>query len=436
MKNINNFPLILQKLLQKVGEQHTRQSSADSSGCSSGHESVTSSLTSESHVSSDSGADVDPIAVSPNKLLELPTAWNPTNLRQRNVGTTRPGGPTDSARWDPYMKVAKPEEPTLADSLSIARSTPNLTETTGSTTSQHTWSSTGYMSMPSSEEISNNPSPVPQKENTNLGGYSVVSMMPSPGYTSEEETGKTTVSTTNTKPSNPYVSLASLEQKPKVKNTIVPLPDLDDITFPEIEESSNMDSFSDKMPKDYVQSAFVDFAEKPEVSFAPTLLTDSCSNPLVSTSPPASTHLTPDTSSKPYVSHASISTFMNPSRIATGTDDLSSKPYVTLDSAPNSLFQMLQQQRIKSDLETMVPEMETTDMEIDVSEEEDSSNYTICWQPKPEDEIKTEDKSKSRGYVMIAENPKLENQLVGKQQSNPQSEEQYSQVTIAPSTMQ
>lgn len=432
-KNIQQISLFLQKLLQKVGEQHTRQSSADSSGCSSGHESVTSSLTSESHVSSDSGADVDPIAVSPNKLLELPAAWNPTSLRQRNVGTARPGGTADSARWDPYMKAAKTGEPIIADTLSIARSTPNLSDSTGSTTSQHTWSSTGYMSMPSSEEISNNPSPIPQKESTNLGGYSVVSMMPPPGYTSEEDSGKKTISATDAKPSNPYVSLASLEQKTKAITTIVPLPDFDDITFPEMEESSNLDTFSDKVPKDYVQSAFVDYPEKPQVSFAPTLLSDSCSSPLVSTSP-ATTHLTPDTSSKPYVSHASIPNFMNPPRVATGTDDLSSKPYVTLDSTPNSIFQMLQQQRIKADLDTTVPEVDTSDLEIDVSEEEDSSNYTICWKPKPEDEAKTEDKS--RGYVMMAENPKLENQLLGKQKSSPQSEEQYSQVTIAPGTMQ
>lgn len=58
-----------------MGEQHIRQSSADSSGCSSGQESVTSSLTSDSQVSSDSGTEIDPMPVSPNKLLETLPAW-------------------------------------------------------------------------------------------------------------------------------------------------------------------------------------------------------------------------------------------------------------------------------------------------------------------------------------------------------------------------
>ena len=433
-------------MLQKAGEQHTRQSSADSSGCSSGQESVTSSLTSNSHVSSDSGADVDPIAVSPNKLLEIATAWSPTSLRQRNVGNVRPGGTTDSARWDPYVKVAKTGEPILAETLSIARSTPNLTDTTGSTTSQHTWSSTGYMSMPSSEEVSNNPSPLPNKENPNLGCYSVVGVVPDPIRSkSEENTGRNeslVVSTTESKSSNPYVSLASLEHKPKGITVTESLPDFEDITFPE--ESSNIESLSDKVSKPYVQSGFVDIAEKPKVSIAPTLVAESCSKPLVSTvtSIPVTTHLPPDTSSKPYVAVSSIPEITKQPRVASSAAEIASKPYIPIESASSSVFQMLQQQRSKSDFNNLVPEMEDCDVEVIGSEEDDFSTFSLCWQPKPsEDEFKTEVKSKSRGYVTMSENPKLEqpvaqNQRFGKQQTNTQSEEQYSKVTLAPGTMQ
>lgn len=424
--------------MQKFAEQHTRQSSADSSGCSSGQESVTSSLTSDSHVSSDSGADVDPIAVSPNKLLEIPTSWNPTSLRQRNVGNVRPVGVTDTSRWDSYVKVSKSGDPSLTETLSIARSTPNLSESTSSTTSHHTWSSTGYMSMPSSEEISNNPSPVPHKDMKNLG-YSVVGM--NPKLENFEENKSQVISTIDVKPtSNPYVSLASLEQKPKGLHTIDPLLQLEDITFPEIEESSNLESFSDKISKPYVQSGFIEVDEKPKVPFKSTLLTNVVSKPIVSstTNSPTAVHFS-DISSKPYVTVASISDLRNSAKISE-----TSKPYVSLDSPSNSVFQMLQQQqqqRNKSDTRNCTPQTEINDYEVVANEEENSSNITLCWEPKSSEESKTEEKPKHLGYVTISENskieqPTLQSQRFSKQQNSTQSDEQYSKVTLAPNTMQ
>jgi hypothetical protein len=143
---------LFQKLLQKSGEQHTRQSSADSSGCSSGQESVTSSLTSDSQVSSDSGAEVDPVV--PKKLALDATAtaapaWESSSLRQRNVaGVTKPNLEAVASRWEPYVKVPKGSNELMpatmpADTLSLVRSTPNLSDNIGYAISQQTWSSTG-----------------------------------------------------------------------------------------------------------------------------------------------------------------------------------------------------------------------------------------------------------------------------------------------------
>lgn len=416
------FFFLKQKLLQKFAEQHTRQSSADSSGCSSGQESVTSSLTSDSHVSSDSGADVDPIAVSPNKLLEIPTSWNPTSLRQRNVGNARPGGFIDSARWDSYVKVTKSGDSSSTDTQSIARSTPNLSDSTSSTASQHTWSSTGYMSMPSSEEISNNPSPVPHKDVKNLG-YSVVGMKP------EDKTQ--VISTIDVKPtSNPYVSLASLEQKPlnKLLNPMDPLLELEDIAFPEIEESTNIESFTDKLSKPYVQSAFTEVNEKPSF-ITPTMLTNIKTSVSSITNSPTAVHFT-DISSKPYVTVASISDLRNSPKLSEAA-----KPYVSLDSPSNTVFQMLQQQKVNSDLRT-IPQIEINDFEV-IGSEEKSPKLVHCWER--DGELKAEEKPKSLGYVTISESieqPTLQSQRFSKPQNITQSEEQYSKVTLAPSTMQ
>lgn len=390
------------KLLQKVGEQHTRQLSADSSGCSSGQESVTSSLTSDSNVTTDSGAEVDPVPVSPNKLLESPP-WELSSLRQRNVGTTKPAATTDSARWDLYVKVTKPDEPILTDTLSLARSPSNLTDSAGYTTSQQTWSSTGYISMPSSEELSSNPSPVP-KENLNVGGYSVVGVVPKSTRSKSDDNTDLTESMisnlisvkTEAKSSNPYVTLASLDQQPKDRMAIDSLGDLDDFTFIEPISKPNLDnlapfSISDKISKPYVQTGLMDSLKQPflpstlmdstksnatKVTFAPTspLTTESSNKSLVSTFP-SSTMLTQsstDTLSKPYVAVTTpvldavnkapyiSTTVLDGSQnsyvpVSTASDIATNKPYVLA----TSVFQMLQQQREKSD--TPIPDIDDDD---------------------------------------------------------------------------
>ncbi|XP_076178162.1 cytokine receptor domeless [Ptiloglossa arizonensis] len=476
------------KLLQKVGEQHIRQSSADSSGCSCGQESVTSSLTSDSQVSSDSGTEIDPMPVSPNKLLETLPAWESSSLRQRNVGITRPGFTTEATRWEPYVKVAKSGEPIIGDTLSLARSTPNLTDSTGCTTSQHTRSSNGYISMPSSEELSSNPSPVP-KETSTAGGYSVIGSVQKSVKSKSEDDSDLTESTADTlipikaesKPTNPYITLASLEQKQKDKKTIDALRDLDDLTFTESNkaklESLIPFSASDKTSKPYVQTGLIDSLKKPftlsgidggrsttmSTPFASTSLTDSCNKPFVSSfASPTSLPSTLDSSSKPYVSVSSIPEVSKKSNfqpavsessqksvtLQTSTTD-GSKPYVLA----SSVFQMLQQQQIGK------PEVSISEVMEDRSDEDATTTYPLCWQTggtKPNSKLDVEKPiitaKQSTGYVTIAENPKLDQHRSSTvsspyvqherfekplpQNTTGQSDEQYSKVTVVPSTIQ
>ncbi|XP_066996548.1 cytokine receptor [Anabrus simplex] len=134
-------------LLQKKEERHGRNPSGASSGCSSGHESVSSSLTSGTHISSDSGTEVDQRPSSPGGVFEDPSPWERVSLRQRNVSVLRQVG-------DQYVKMTKGAD-------SVARSTPNLTDLDGLSTGGSggtysclgAWPSTGYISMPSSEEV-------------------------------------------------------------------------------------------------------------------------------------------------------------------------------------------------------------------------------------------------------------------------------------------
>ncbi|XP_069693403.1 cytokine receptor isoform X2 [Periplaneta americana] len=159
----SNAPADEERLLQKKEERHGRNPSGDSSGCSSGHESVSSSLTSGTQFSSDSGTEVDQHPPSPDGVFPDSPTWESSSLRQRNVGSLRPEGSSDGSRWDPYVKMGKGGG--SGGSGSVARSTPNLTDLEGlgvgvgpggpgtGYTCLGTWSSTGYISMPSSEEM-------------------------------------------------------------------------------------------------------------------------------------------------------------------------------------------------------------------------------------------------------------------------------------------
>ncbi|CAL7946416.1 unnamed protein product [Xylocopa violacea] len=470
------------KLLQKVGEQHIRQSSADSSGCSTGQESVTSSLTSDSQVSSDSGTEIDPMPVSPNKLLDTLPAWESSSLRQRNVGITRPGFTAETARWDSYVKVTKSGEPIMGDTLSLARSTPNLTDSTGYTTSQHTWSSTGYISMPSSEELSSNPSPVP-KEIATAGGYSIIGTVPKSVKSKSEDVDSDLMESTAStlipiKSTNPYISLAALEQKQKDKKTIDSLRDLDELTFTESNKPTKLESLtpfstSENISKPYVQTGLIDSLKKPftlssvdstrsttmSTPFAATSLTDSCNKPFVSSfASPTTLASTLDSSSKPYVSVSSIPEISKKSNLQTATLDPSQKTSVpqtsTIDGSQpyvlaSSVFQMLQQQqRVK-------PETPVAEAEDDETGEDTTTTYPLCWQastkPSPKSDVEKPIivTKQSTGYVTIAENPKLDQHRTSTpyvqherfekplpQTATGQSDEQYSKVTVVPSTIQ
>lgn len=128
--------------------------------------------------------------VSPDKLLETLSNWESSSasLRQRSVLR---GPETMSRCWESYVPV-KTADPNLNEILSLARSTPNLTDSTGYTTSPQTWPSTGYISMLSSEDLSGNPSPPTSRGNTVLnasGCYSVVGMVAKPTRAPSEEDG-------------------------------------------------------------------------------------------------------------------------------------------------------------------------------------------------------------------------------------------------------
>ncbi|XP_043487260.1 uncharacterized protein LOC122514466 [Polistes fuscatus] len=471
------------KLLQKGGEQHIRQSSADSSGCSSGQESVTSSLTSNSRVSSDSGTEIDPIPITPNKLLETLPVWEgSSSLRQRNISVTRPALVTETARWDSY--VAKSAEPIIGDTSSLARSTPNLTDTTGYTTSQHTWSSTGYISMPSSEELSSNPSLVP-KEPFNANSF-ITNEGASKPMISESEENAEMIETVSNKPEkkliNPYTALAYLEQIEKDKKVTDSFRDIDNMEFTERNKLTSETimplTISDKTYKPYVQTGIIDMLRQPlnmsntdpkrsttSTSFATTSLTDSCNKPFVSSfvNPTTITQNLIDSSSKSYVAVASVSEIIKKSNTAISslnsskkscapctTTDGTSKPYVLA----TSVLQMLQRQKEKT---------ETPKSEIHENKNDDSlASFPIYWRSsenlKPSKELGTDkmilETNKSSGYVTIAENPKLDQQIVPSTTSTsyiqhdrfnkplPQntvgqsSDEQYCKVTVVPSTMQ
>ncbi|KAJ9579351.1 hypothetical protein L9F63_024541 [Diploptera punctata] len=197
-------------LLQKKEERHGRNPSGDSSGCSSGHESVSSSLTSGTQCSSDSGTEVDQHPPSPDGVFADSPTWESSSLRQRNVSSSRPDG-TDASRWDPYVKMGK--NGGNGGTGSVARSTPNLTELegmgvgTGGYTCLGTWSSTGYISMPSSEEMGSTGGVL-----ATTGGYCRVGLdgQPTDGQNSQQPVAQ---------PNKGYVSLASMIDTSSAQST-------------------------------------------------------------------------------------------------------------------------------------------------------------------------------------------------------------------------
>jgi len=517
------YTFISQKLLQKVNEQHIRQSSADSSGCSSGQESVTSSLTAESQVSSDSGTEVDPVPVSSEKLLEDTSPSWETNkrLRQRNISITQESdiAKTGSHCWNSYVKMTKSGEPILGETASLARSTPNLTDNTGYTTSPHTWSSTGYISMPSSEELSSNPSPVPRENaNTNniAGRYCVIGTKP------EDDNGLGVISDSNdeandaliptkremTSVTNPYVSVASLEQKQKEKekeNQQSAMSNFRDLneqlnSFVDTGNKFNLNTLaphftaSDKTTtrqEPYVQTGLIETykvlaspnlveqsAAKSDipVSFASMSLTDSCNKSFVSplvTSITASSSL-PDTSvntsTKANIAVSQIAELPQPSTYIAGSKEslspkkLHSSSHVPTSSEDSStsyvfaspVYQILQRQhqykrqkqqnQEQQQQQNQEQQQQQKEPPASVTEErKDDKDEALCpvlscqtggMESGREAAIRlnsakmpiiTRQKS---GYVTIVENPDAASSTTA------QSDEQYSKMTVVPSTVQ
>ncbi|XP_043283001.1 uncharacterized protein dome isoform X2 [Venturia canescens] len=481
------------KLLQKVGEQHIRQSSVDSSGCSSGQESVTSSLTSDSHVSSDSGADVDPRVNPPsaNKLLETAPSWESSSLRQRNVGTSRPlGASNESPRWDSYVKVAKGGEPVLDDTLSLARSTPNLTDSTGGyTASPHAWSSTGYISMPSSEELSSNPSPVP-KETTGsqpvTGGYSVVGVVPKPILRTKNDDRSSDVTDTmivkpiDSKGAIPYVSLASLEQSTKSKATkpgVRDLDDLDDLSFIEPDNLEPITVLDSSVSKPYVQTGLLDTLKKPPFIGLPnqdalkqtdggmkkpfvssfTNVKDSkLKNPEKVSKAPVGVGWMPELVTNPSSSSAIGTRGTDTSNTLGGAGTPSSKPYVTaadlrlLQQCDNNKELMLTRDIDETAKKNLTPGYSLWQNDT-ITEETESATL--------DSNVEKLTNKRSPSYVIVGENPRTEPQqtptsnsgyvqhqrfekqptqprVVGATSTPTSTDERYSKVSVAPNAVQ
>lgn len=444
-------------------------------------------------MSNDSGTDMASDPASPDKLLESLPSWESKRMRQRNVGNAQS---TENAQWESYVKVAKSGEPVLGETLSLTRSTPNLTESAGCTTSQHTWSSTGYISMPSSEEASSNPSPVP-RENLFVGGvpgittanYSVVGSMPkSTQLKPEDSIGNRTTATVGdalitlqaetARSSKPYIAFSALDKKLKKPKHATDSLDLDELTFtepdkcnnPDVQAPSQFDPDSDKISKPYVQTGLIDTLEKqyllnPIVDTKRNLLcgsfmsTGSHNKPFVpsflpSLFSPTSESESPSSSTKPYVAVSSIPKEMTaPSPTHAANESSSRRPYVqhAIPAASNEnsskLYTLASSIRPLQHLQRGKAELcarGTNDEESCKKVNADDKSPSVKLEPNRSVFTK-----QNTGYVTFAENPTLsklkstsssQKQLEKSPQQTPtttnqSADEQYSKVTVVPSTM-
>ncbi|KAK0096530.1 hypothetical protein PV326_005230 [Microctonus aethiopoides] len=445
-----------EKLLQKIsGEQHIRQSS-DSSHCSGGQESVTSSLTSDSHVSADSGTEIDPITISQNKLLETPITWDTSSLRQRNVGTTRLGTLTDSLKWDSYGKGGKLDE--IIDDSILARSTPNLTNSPGFMMPQQTWSSTGYISMPSSEELSSNPSPTPA-DTEHTGSYSAVGIVPSviPSKIDPSKSLNNSLlnpSKDNIKPNVPYVSLASLEKK-LLETPSGGLHNFDKLKF-----------VPDQSSKPYVQSGLIDNMKKSFDMNSPAELLKKGSisdlgnkHGLVPTFVANTTPLQSagiKTVSKPYVTVGSTSENMLAAKLAmrltddkrqseVAVSDNTHKPYVQASTIfqlnqKNKNDDVLHEKKNKSERVSSSPSpiyWQSSDAESSNLPELDTSTVASKVQNTPDYTTSTETLKANETILDKKISPYVQHQRFEKQITPPSTsvtDEQYSKVAVVPHT--
>ncbi|KAM0725763.1 Cytokine receptor [Formica fusca] len=471
-------------LLRKDGGPHIRQPSADSSGCSSGQESVTSSLTTtEFQISSDSGTEVDPVPTSPDKLLETLSNWesNSASLRQRSVSR----GPETTSRCRESYVPVKTGDANLNEILSLARSTPNLADSTGNTMTPQTWPSTGYISMLSSEDLSGNPSPT-SRGNTVInatGCYSVVGIRRIRMPVQSEEDGDDGIDNAGTV----HDTLISNKQGTKLMhNLYLPLVmgkkemsskanafNLDKLgTFIESDKSeedalmSHLTTSDKTMTsKPFFQPTLIDTMHKPlalpssieqpeksniSSSFASTSFPDSSNEPFVSsfvspTLPVSSISLTDTaststlTSTNPHVSDqrsalSETSRFLV-SRPKENNEETLKMSHASHNSTPSesssessvsSMHQMLQQQQENMEFPSINIMEEIQEMEV-----EEDSTPTVRLNSHIIQPILIKHKENS-DYVIIADPSTIHQKTAINQ-----SDEQYSKVTVVPSsTMQ
>lgn len=471
------------KLLHKDGEPHKRQPSADSSGCSSGQESVTSSVTTtEFQISSDSGTEIDPVPVSFGKTA---STWesNSISVRQRSLSR----GPETTSCRESYIPV-KTGDPNINENISLTRSTPNLTDSTGNTTTLQTWPSTGYMSMLSSENLLDNPSPM-SRENTMVnttGSYSLIGIR-TPMQTTSDEDGDDGIDSAKTVHDtlisvktgvnlahNSYLPFVMRKEVPKTLDTF----NLNTFVKPDKFEEDALISHltaSDKTTsKPFFQPNLMNTVHEPLALWSPieqsgknnirsfpvsTSPTNSCNKSFVSpfmnpTLPissidTTSTPLTDTISTNSHISDPK-STPSETSRLLTqekNKDTLKSQKlsHVSHNSAPSESFskpsvlasfvpQMLQQQeKIELPPSNVIEDVKEREIE------KDSATYLpLPWDATTKDtnerSIQLKVKQNS-GYVVLSD-LQLSNSTIQQKPTTNQSDEQYSKVTVVPNTMQ
>lgn len=406
-----------EKLLQKQSDQkHIRHSSPDSSGCSIGHESVTSSLTSDLHGSTDSGTEVDPVLNDSKHNEQQTLAWE-SNLRQRNVcnnsKSTITGINDAHLKWDSYVKIQKNDD-NIDDIQSLARSTPNLNDNSSDfMIPQQAWSSTGYISMPSSQDLScdSNPSPIPKEFINSSAAYSVVGLLPN------ATSSKINLHQDDTKTNMPYVSLASFDDKNKQKN-------IDD----NIIQVYNIEQSSPSSSKPYVQAGILDSMKKIDKpkreslkQLTPSKPTDSCYNKNITS--PFLNKKNMDT--KPYVTIGDVSDIKKSPNTKFGdkkqslTTNLSkvNEPYVMASSIYPNLQDIINDPSASSSSSTLAASS-TDANDYDDLQKTLTVNYPpISWDDMDdldhsiEDNIDKSVNKNTAGYVAVSDLPKKNENL-------------------------
>lgn len=387
-----------------------------------------------------------------------------------------------------YVPV-KTADPNLNEILSLARSTPNLTDSTGYTASPQTWPSTGYISMLSSEDLSGNPSPT-LRGNTvvNAGGcYSVVGIARKPTQAPEEDgddgidsaetvhdtliSVKTGVNLANNS-YVPFIMKKPMEKTNKERETLKDKqkekPTIDTFKLNDLGILVDSDNSPDRSEEDALMSSITAsdktmttskqcFATSPTsftimntLSALSTSLTDTTSTSLTDTIASSLTDTIPTntTLTKPHVSDRR-SVLSDTSRLLTRPMKKNKEmlkvqktPHNSMSSESFSKPVQQQQQQEKMELPSMNIMEDIKNME---DFKEDLS--TISWDAttKGTDEKKPSArlnpnrthpiivKQSSTGYVTIVENP---NSAMLQKTATSQSDEQYSKVTVVPNTMQ